>query len=235
MADKRDRTKVYIGTRLALLRKEKGLTQGEFCQEFTDFCDKGNCILIPTVSSWEQNHRVPPMDVIIALAQYYSVSIDYLFGITDERNNTGGVEKQKTISDIIKHSDAPIKKSDLIKYNGLPVFVRFKKHTHLSQWGILNYNSGRVSCKDFVVSLSVDVDCYSYAVQTPIRTQITSFQQLLDTKYVWIEMITSDPEIEAKYNGRYIHNEDNTVLVNMSNSLTLRNEGLDVSFWAFRG
>lgn len=235
MKDPRDRTNTYIGNRLALLRKEKGLTQSEFCNEFTDFCNKKDVFLVSTVSSWEQNHRVPSPDVVIALAQYYGVSLDYLYNITDERNHTGGVEKQKTLNDIIKHSDAPIRKKDLIKYNGLPVFVRFKRNTHLSQWGILNYNAGRIVCKDFVVSLSIDVECYSYAVQVPARTQITSYQQLLSTPYIWIEMKSSDPEVSSQYNGRYQHNENHTCLINMENSLTLKYEGFEKAFWAFRG
>ncbi len=234
MIDRRDRTKVFIGTRLASLRKERGLTQNEFRLEFGEFYDNGD-ILIPTISAWEQNRRVPAMDTIISLAQFYGVSIDYLFGITDERTNAGSQEKQKAITDIIKHSDIAIKNSDLIKYNGLPVFVRFKKNNHLSQWGILNYNTNHVVCKDFMVSLSVDVECFAYAVQPPIRTQIVSYQQLLESPYVWIEMITSDSEISAKYNGRYTLNEDKTCLVNMQNGFILKAQGLDVSFWAFRG
>ena len=234
MIDKRDRTKIFIGTRLAALRSERGLTQADFCLEFAEFIGQSN-VLIPTLSSWEQNHRIPTLDTIISLAQFYGVSVDYLLGITDERISTGSVKKQSDIKNIFSHSDTPIKKSDLKKFNGLPVYVKFKKEDHLPQWGILNCNTERISCKDFVVSLSADIECYAYALQLPVRTSITSYQQLLNTQYVWIEMISSDPEVSAKYNGRYTHNEDNSFLVNMCNGMLLRPEGLDTTFRAFRG
>ena len=234
MREKRDKTVLNVGTRLALLRKEKGLTQGEFCQDFSDYCNYEKCLLIPSVSSWEQNRRLPTMPTLVLLSQYYGVSIDYLFGVSDERNAISSESVGNETRELIKHSDAPIKKADLVKYNGMPIYVKFKTHQHLSQWGILNANTNKVICKDFIVSLTVDVECYSYAPLSPVRTQITEYQKLLDTPYLWIELRTPDDEIRALYNGRYGHNETHTALINLENGLSLPYHGLDVSFWAFR-
>lgn len=36
-----------------------------------------------TVSRWEKGDRLPPLDVATALAEYFSVSLDYLVGLSD--------------------------------------------------------------------------------------------------------------------------------------------------------
>ena len=37
-----------------------------------------------TVGHWETGYRVPPLDVLIALADYFDVSLDYLVGRSDD-------------------------------------------------------------------------------------------------------------------------------------------------------
>jgi transcriptional regulator with XRE-family HTH domain len=232
---KRDMTSFNIGQRLAQLRLEKGLTQGQFCDRFTEFTGCENKLTNSSVSSWEQNRRTPTIETLINLASFYGVSCDYLFGITDERNATGGREKQGNVREIMSHADTPLKHSDLPNYNGMPVFIKFKNNTHLNQWGILDCSKKRVICKDFAVSLTIHIECYPYAIQEPVRTQITSYQKLIATEYVWIKMQTSDSEICGLYNGRYKHNENRTALVKLDNGLMLPYSGLDIAFWAFRG
>lgn len=238
MVEKRDRTHLRFGSRLALLRKEKGLTQGDFCAEFSQFCGYKKAILIPSVSSWEQNHRLPAMETIVQLALFFGVSTDYLFGITEDRNGSNGNEKRlKTSAERACLSDCPIKRADYPRYNHQPVYVRFKSHSHLDQWGILMYEDKKIVCGSFTVSLALDVDCYSMAPLSPVRTQITSLQQLIDTQNVWVEMKCKDPEVSALYTGRYTHHPDNTArcLIKSDNGLPLPYSGLDVYYWAFRG
>lgn len=235
MREKRDRTDFVLGKRLALLRKERGLKQGEFAEEFSKYAKLKNKLTISSVSTWEQNHRIPSHKTLIALARFYDVSLDYLFGITDKRNETGGKEKQDMVDEMISHSDAPLKNYELVKYNGLPVYIRSRDSSVAQQWGILNYNNKTISCKDGLINLTADIECYSYSVQKPIRTQIAAYSQLLETPHVWVEMISNDPEIRGMYNGRYTHNENNTALVKVDNGLVLKYSGLDSVYWAFRG
>ncbi len=235
MREKRDRTDFELGTRLALLRKEKGLKQGEFADEFTKYAKLKSPLTVSSVSTWEQNHRIPSHKTLIAIASFYDVSLDYLFGITDKRNETGGKEKQTNVDELITHSDSPIKNYELVKYNGLPIYIRSKDSSISQQWGILNYNNKTISCKDEVYNLTADLECFSYAVQKPIRTQIVAYNQLLATPNVWVEMISNDSEIRGLYNGRYVHNENKTALVKMDNGLVLKYSGLDSVYWAFRG
>ena len=61
------------------LRKEKGVTQTEL----------GNAIGVGayTISKWERGKFVPDIESLIALANYFECSIDYLVGREDDFGN----------------------------------------------------------------------------------------------------------------------------------------------------
>ncbi|GAA4879954.1 hypothetical protein GCM10023310_70170 [Paenibacillus vulneris] len=61
-----------IGKRLRLLRESKGLSQGDFAKILN--------IARTTYSGYETETREPDICSIIKFADFYSVSIDYLFG-----------------------------------------------------------------------------------------------------------------------------------------------------------
>lgn len=60
------------------LREDHDLTQRE-CAEIT-FVSKNAYI------RYEKGEREPPFDVIIRLAKHYNVSIDYIAGLTNDKN-----------------------------------------------------------------------------------------------------------------------------------------------------
>lgn len=64
-----------FATRLKELRIEKGLWQSALAQ----------CLNVDqrTISNWENGTREPNIDMIIKIAQYFEVSVDYLFGLVD--------------------------------------------------------------------------------------------------------------------------------------------------------
>ncbi len=64
-------------TRLLDLRTDKDLTQKE-CAKIA-FISKNSYI------RYEKGERVPPLDVIMLLAKYYNVSIDYVAGLTNSK------------------------------------------------------------------------------------------------------------------------------------------------------
>ncbi len=234
MITPRDRSIYQLGGRLALLRKEKGMSQAEFGKEFALFSGLSKPVLIPTISSWEQNHRQPTMSTIVQLALFFGVSCDYLFGITDDRTSDASDDKKQNITKLTAH-DVPIKQNLLINYDGCPVFVMFKNSEHLNQWGILNYEKKVVRCKDFDVSLTVKLELYPASDFPGVRTKIMNLEQLLATNVVYIKMKTSDPAVEAFYNGRYQHNSNKTFLVKLDNNTPLSYTGMDVCYTAFRG
>ena len=64
-----------IGERLAEVRKDHGDTQ-------QDLADKLNVTKF-TISNWEQEKSVPSHELLVKVCQIYSVSADYLLGISD--------------------------------------------------------------------------------------------------------------------------------------------------------
>ena len=62
--------------RLRIIRKKKGLTQKQLAVE-VGASERG-------IQSYEIGERNPAFDHLIALADYFDVSIDYLVGRTDK-------------------------------------------------------------------------------------------------------------------------------------------------------
>ena len=64
-----------LGQRLLLLRKQKGLAQKDVAEavgiSFNSYC------------RYEKNEREPMAPTIVAMADYFNVSADYLLGRTD--------------------------------------------------------------------------------------------------------------------------------------------------------
>ncbi len=61
--------------RLKELRIENKLTQSQLAKK-VGLSGTG-------IGQWERNERVPNLDAVIAIAQYFKVSLDYLAGLED--------------------------------------------------------------------------------------------------------------------------------------------------------
>ncbi|SDF28016.1 helix-turn-helix domain-containing protein [Sporolituus thermophilus] len=61
--------------RLRQLRQKHNLTAEQFGRIFN--------VSKQTVSRWELGDRIPPLDVVVAIADYFDVSLDWLTGRTD--------------------------------------------------------------------------------------------------------------------------------------------------------
>lgn len=59
-----------VGKNLSALRKAKGLTQQELAQQI-NYSDK-------SLSKWELGYALPSVDVLLDIANFYGVTIDYL-------------------------------------------------------------------------------------------------------------------------------------------------------------
>lgn len=81
-----------LSDRIKKLRKEKGLTQQELAKKLK--------IAQSTIASIESGRRNGNNDTIRSLAKFFDVSIDYLQGITDERNSLSK-EKENLIDDFL--------------------------------------------------------------------------------------------------------------------------------------
>ena len=67
------------GTRIRMLRKESGMTQVEL----------GKLLGVgqPAIISYEKDISDPPHDRLIRLSNIFGVSLEYLLGISDDREN----------------------------------------------------------------------------------------------------------------------------------------------------
>lgn len=69
-----------IGERIAYLRERRGMSQAQLAKELN--------IAQSTLAMWERGKRGLKDDVIKQLAEYFSVSSDYLLGIENENDRT---------------------------------------------------------------------------------------------------------------------------------------------------
>jgi len=96
---------MLLGKRIKSLRKEKGLTQEEL----------GKIINVTKVSicCYERESRVPTLETLIALAEVFSVDVDYLLGndlyaVAEDGDKYGtyvAKEEIEFIKEIRKHSN----------------------------------------------------------------------------------------------------------------------------------
>lgn len=59
-----------VGRNLALLRKHRGLTQGQLAERFA-YSDKA-------ISKWERGEALPDLNTLFELADFYGVTLDFL-------------------------------------------------------------------------------------------------------------------------------------------------------------
>lgn len=80
-------------TRLRDLREDHNLTQIQCAQ--IAYISKNSYI------RYEKGENIPPLDVIVTLAKYYNVSIDYIAGLTDIPRKLDGTKySAKNITNI---------------------------------------------------------------------------------------------------------------------------------------
>lgn len=68
---------LILAERLSLLRKERDLTQKEVSWELG--------ISLNSYQRYETDEREPTAPILVRMAQFYNVSLDYLAGLKDER------------------------------------------------------------------------------------------------------------------------------------------------------
>lgn len=85
---------VDFNQRLRQLRKEKGLKQHELAK-FLDMSPTG-------YNKYETGAVEPGIQTLLKLAQFFNVSVDYLIGYTDDRNNTEVFDMYKKLDEFDK-------------------------------------------------------------------------------------------------------------------------------------
>jgi len=66
---------LYFGDKLKALRLEKGLTQQKLADKIG--------LVKGSISAYENNLKIPSVEVLIKLCEFFNVSADYLIGLSD--------------------------------------------------------------------------------------------------------------------------------------------------------
>lgn len=229
-----------FASRLTTIRTEAGLTQSEMAKVIRDLSSTSSKVSEVAVSSYETGSRTPTLPTIIFIAQYFDVSVDWLCGLTDDRN--GHIVATEKTEDGSIFSDIPqleIRVNDLYKYDKMPVYVVSNNDTIEPGWALLN-------CRDNVFTLADGTRYYldnsfKYYKATPSNANFTmvsgknslTYQQMIEADEVWVEMNTSDGFIRGLYNGWYVHNKDKTALVSPDQSRVLSYDRLGYTYNAY--
>ncbi|WBW95283.1 helix-turn-helix domain-containing protein [Oceanirhabdus sp. W0125-5] len=103
-----------FGDRLKYLRENKQLLSKEFAKEMN--------VEPATVTNWEKGKRFPKDDMLVKIADYFDVTLDYLLGRTDSSNiktiDTNFKDDQYTIEinkDIYPHDITPNELKELME------------------------------------------------------------------------------------------------------------------------
>jgi len=92
-----------VGERLRQIREEHDLSLDEFAKLFDTYR--------ATIWRYEQGKRKPQIDFMIAVAQYFGVSIDWLAGISDVKKLQVNLSLDKILTSLPEN-----KKSELLNY-----------------------------------------------------------------------------------------------------------------------
>ncbi len=106
-----------FGSRLRELRENRALRQEDLGKLFT--------VGKSAVSQWENDIRVPDINIIVQLAKYFGCSIDYLFGLSNDvfyTHNRSNIVKLPILGKI--HTELPLLDNDNIEaYLDVPEYL----------------------------------------------------------------------------------------------------------------
>lgn len=112
-----------LNVRMKALRKERNKTQQDIAALLG--------VSRPAYTAYEQGNRTPDNDAVEKLADYYDVTIDYLFGRTDNPNRIESPKvNDKDERDIAKRLEKfkeEIENSDGLAFDGEPISEEAKE------------------------------------------------------------------------------------------------------------
>ena len=98
-----------LGTRIAALRRRAGLSQSELARRLR--------ISPSAVGMYEQGRREPAVEVLLAMAKIFDVSMDYLLTGAEQEN-----KEEQTVSQVL--TDAVIQTEQMLHRRGRRPFSR---------------------------------------------------------------------------------------------------------------
>lgn len=151
-------------------------------------------VATPTLSAWESEKKSPPLDTVIAMAELYNVSTDYLLG----------KDLQTSIEDthVVPHNTITL-------YHGRPVWVDGRG------WALVNsieqaliFTDGH---KELYTDFTLLVAAPEFAEAQLPASKHLSKEEVTNSESVWVEPISVEPlryELRGTYivRGEYVEN-----------------------------
>ncbi|HEY5561593.1 MAG TPA: helix-turn-helix transcriptional regulator [Clostridiaceae bacterium] len=115
-----------FGQRFQQLRTLKNYTQDELAKSFNK--EFNYSLSKPAISQYENDKRIPEINVLMNFATYFKVTLDYLLGrdqniIVKEENTAYSISVEKNIFELTElptHFDKLITESSLVTLDGKP-------------------------------------------------------------------------------------------------------------------
>lgn len=239
-----------LGTRIRILRADKGWSQEELANELSNELDQEEPMKPLTISSYETGKRLPTLSTLLGLSNVFDVSVDYLLG-SDVKESQKDILKAISVDENTKSNpvidieyDVKIAARDYEKYHGNPVFVKANSETTLfnPRWGLLDYYENKIifAGGEF---LSLSKDYVLYRVKPSITSiletsgvypyNLGQLMQAPNETYIYVQLINADAETRGKYDGYYRHTSKRECLINVANGCTLPYTGLGISYIAY--
>lgn len=230
-----------LGTRLRMAREAVGMSQVELTLHLQEYLDQPEPLTILAISAYENGSRLPHITSIVGMSKILGVTVDYLVGADRVMYKPKPIDystEGETENIPVPEFDLLIRKQTYESYNGYPVFVKSSTELVSERWGILDYDKKQIIFKENVLPLHPDMKLYrmkplnasyiDYTTSKPLN-----MHRLLNEKVMWVEPFALDSLAIEKYKGYYRHNEDHSMLINITNGLTLPYTGLGISYNAF--
>lgn len=216
-------------SRLKQLREEKGLSQEQFAEEFSEFVGRKNTYSVMTLSNWETGRKLPPTDTIVQLSMFYGATTDYILGLSNDSSKVRGADNVVSISQRV---EVPF--ADLSKHNGEALYVKFPDDKIESQMGLIDFPNKQLITIRY--KLQLNQKCRYFLCVPPeeltIKSQMNHLLNLKDVKAmdkVYIQSLSPDPYIQGSVTGWYSNDVSGKFLINEAGR-TLSYEGLGINY-----
>ncbi len=216
-------------SRIKQLRQDRGLSQEQFGDSFAEFLSREQSYSLMTISNWETGRKLPPADTIISLAQYFGCSTDYILGLS---NDPSTIRTDNSVVNINQKIEVPY--SDLPKYDGQALYIKFPDNAMKSQYGLIDFANKQIVLINFKMQLNNKCTFYKTVPQEEltIRSQASHLLNLKDIKRsdnVYIQSLSPDPLLQGEVSGWYHNDISGKFLINDAGR-TLSYEGLGVTY-----
>lgn len=228
MYDAETNHKMIFARRLKNLRASKGVTQKEFLKSFSEYMDS-KAISVSSLSSWELGLKTPhDFSILIALAEYFDVTVDYLIGRVDE-------ESYESLPSVLRNGKIhEISPDELPQYNDKPVFLEFYSESYGSLWSIYDAKNDQFITQKGIIKNN-SLMKYYISSQNYTNNEVASLtmDELLASTYAYIKYIGGDSVINSVYSGWYkvVAQKE---LVREGDGRVLPVTGLGITFIAYK-